>query len=168
MKSKTGKINFKKGVSLVELLIAIFIFSVVLGSLITVSNMYLSEAGDSLKSAKAAYFAEEGVEAMKTIRDAKWTNITNLSTSTIYYLTFNTASSTNYFWATTTTATSTDGFTRKITISSVKRDATGHIISVGGTADANTRLINVSVSWISKKGTITKIISTYITNIIGS
>lgn len=160
--------NFKKGISLIEILIAIFIFSVVLSSLVVATNLYISEAGDSLKSAKSAYFAEEGIEAMKTIRDAKWTNITSLSTSTTYYLTFNVSSSTNYFWSTTTVMTSTDGLIRKITISNVNRDSTGHIVTSGGIADANTRLIVSSVSWLSKTGTTTKSISTYMTNIVGN
>jgi len=162
-----NKKNFKKGISLVEILIAVFIFSIVLSSLVVASNMYISGAGDSLKSAKAAYFAEEGIEAVKTIRDVSWTNITGLSTSTTYYLIFNTASSTNYFWATTTTATSTDGFTRKITVSNVNRDSSGHISS-GGTIDTSTKLITVSVSWLSKNGTTTKSLSTYMTNIVGN
>lgn len=149
------------------MLVAIFIFSVILVSLVRATNMYLSESGDNLKSAKAAYFAEEGIEAIKTIRDASWTNITTLSTSTTYYLTFNTSSSTNYVWNTTTTATSTDGFTRKIIISNVNRDSTGHIVSNGGTIDVNTKLITVSISWLAKSGTTTKSLSTYITNIIG-
>lgn len=155
--------------SLVEILVAMFVFSIVLGTLITASNMYLSKSGDNLKSAKAAYFAEEGIEAMKTIRDASWTsNIASLSTSTTYYLKFNTASSTNYAWNTMTAATSTDGFTRTITLASVNRDSTGHIVSSGGTYDANTRLVTVSVSWLAKAGTTTKSILTYLTNIIGN
>jgi len=154
--------------SLVEVLIGVFIFSVVLTSLITAANMYLSTSGDNLKSAKAAYFAEEGIEAMKTIRDANWTNITALSTSTAYYLVFNTASSTNCFWSATSTATSTDGLTRKITVSNVNRDATGHIVSSGGTTDANTKRITVSVSWTAKAGLTTKSLSAYLTNIIGN
>lgn len=162
------KTNFKKGISLVEILVAVFIFSVVLGALVVASNMYLSGASNGLKSAKAAYFAEEGIEAMKTIRDASWTNISGLSTSTTYYLTFNTSSSTNYYWSTTTVATSTDGFTRKITLSGVKRDSTGHIVSSGGTLDANTKLISVSVTWLARSGTTTKSLATYITNIIGN
>ncbi len=150
------------------MLVAIFIFSVVLSALVVTSNMYLSGADDSLKSAKGAYFAEEGIEAIKTIRDASWTNISTLSTSTLYYLSFNISSSTNYLWTTTTIATSTDGFIRKITLSAVNRDFTGHIVSSGGTTDANTRLIAVSVSWLSKSGTTTKSLSTYITNIMGN
>ena len=159
--------HFKKGISLVEILIAIFIFSIVLSSLVIASNDYLAGAGDSLKSAKAAYFAEEGIESIETIRDASWANISALSTTSAYYLNFNVSSSTNYAWNTTTTATSTDGFTRKITLGSVNRDSTGHIVSSGGTLDANTRLLTVSISWLAKAGTTTKSLSTYITNIIG-
>ncbi len=162
------RISLKKGMGLVEVLVGVFVFSVILGALIYASNLYLSGAGDSLQSAQAAYFGEEGVEAMRTIRDAAWTNVTALSTSTTYYLVFDYSSSTNYAWKATTTATTTDSMTRKINLATVMRDSNGRIVSSGGTVDANTRKVTVSVSWPYKATTTVKTIATYLTNIIGN
>lgn len=160
------QINFKKGVGLVEIIVAVFVFTTVLGSLIAASNLYLSGAEDNLKSAKAAYLAQEGIEAIKIFRDIKWTNISSLTASTTtYYLVWNTSSSTNNTWATTTTATTTDSFTRTFKVYSVYRDSNGRI-QTSGTLDAYTRKAVVSISWLSKKGTTTKTLSSYITNVI--
>lgn len=157
--------NQKKGFGLVEVLVGIFIFSIILGALVVANNMYLSGAGDNLKSAKAAYLAEEGIEVVKTLRDIAWINISGLSTSTDYYLTFNNNTS---LWATTTTVTATDSYFRKVRLTSVSRDANGKIVTSGGTVDTKTKQVTVSVSWLSKNATTTKSLSTYITNVIGS
>jgi Tfp pilus assembly protein PilV len=157
--------NSKKGIGLVEILIAIFIFTVVLLSLITVSNLYLSGADANLSLVKSAYLAEEGVEAVKTIRDSGWANISALSTTTVYYFYFNPTSS---IWQATTTKTygSIDSFVRSFTLGSVNRtNDTYHRISASGVSDPNTKLLTVSVSWQNQGATTTKSISTYITNL---
>jgi len=154
------------GSGMVEILVAVFIFSVVLGSLITVSNTYLSGAEENLRSLKGAYLAEEGIEAVKIIRDTSWVTINNLSNNTDYYLYFDTSSSTNNTWKATSTASVTDlFFTRTFKLNSVNRDQSGRIVSSGGTLDTNSKKIIVSVSWQSKGLIINKILSAYIMNI---
>jgi type II secretory pathway pseudopilin PulG len=160
------KINLKKGSGLVEILVAIFIFSIILGSLIEASNMYLSGAGESIKTAQGAYIAEEGIEAVKILRDTSWTNVSSLTDNTNYYLYFDTSSSTNNTWIATSTVNSVDAFARTFKTNAVYRDSNGRIVTSGGTLDTNTEKITVSVSWNSKNGTTTKTLSTYITNII--
>lgn len=163
---KIANITFNKGSGMVEIVVAVFIFSVVLGSLITVSNMYLSGAGDNLQSAKAAYIAEEGVEAVKIIRDNNWAMINSLANYTDYYLYFDTSSSTNNIWKSTSTASILDSiFTRTFRLDPVNRDSNGRIVSSGGTLDQSTKKLSVSVSWQSKDSVIVKSLSTYITNI---
>jgi len=159
--------NFlQKGSGLVEILVAVFIFSIILGSLVTASNMYLSGAGDSLKYAKGAYLAQEGIEAVKTIRDNNWNNISVLADNTDYFLYFDTSSSTNNIWKTTSISSFTDSFfLRRFRLNSVNRDSNGRIVSGGGTSDLNTKKITVYVSWPSKTGTTTKTLSTYVTNL---
>lgn len=160
------KTNLKSGSGMVEILVAIFIFSIVLGSLITASNQYLTGAGDNLKYAKAAYIAEEGVEAVKIIRDTSWATITALSNNTNYYLYWNTSSSTNNTWYATTTSSLVDSsFTRTFQLEAVYRDSNGRIQS-SGTLDTNTKKVTVTISWSAKAATTTKSLSTYITNII--
>lgn len=160
------KINLKKGISLVEILIAIPIFTIVLGSLIVASNLYLSTAGDSLKTAQGAYIAQEGIEAVKILRDTNWTNVSSLTNNANYYLYFDVSSTTNNTWKSTTTASSINSFIRNFTLSAVNRDANGRIVTSGGTLDANSKKVTVSVSWKAKNGTTTKSLSTFITNIL--
>jgi type II secretory pathway pseudopilin PulG len=164
------KINFKKGSGLVEILVAVFVFSIVLGSLITASSMYLSGASDNLKSAKGAYLAQEGIEAVKIIRDRSWTNISSLSTSTDYYLYWNTSSSTNNTWSTTTTVSVIDNiFFRTFKVYPVYRNSDGDSTTtptVNFNLDNHTKKVTVSVSWKSKTATTTKKLSTYIADII--
>ena len=166
-KIKMKNNNLQKGSGLVEILVAVFVFSIVLSSLITASNMYLSGASDNLKSAKAAYLAQEGIEALKIIRDTNWTTISALTDNANYYLYFDTSSTTNNTWKATSTmsyATVDSIFTRSFKLNSVYRDANGRIQS-SGTLDNNTEKVTVSVSWQSKSTTTTKYLSTYITKI---
>ncbi|MFA6227348.1 MAG: prepilin-type N-terminal cleavage/methylation domain-containing protein [Candidatus Paceibacterota bacterium] len=163
------KTNFKKGIGLVEVLVAVFIFSVILTTLITACNLYLSSAGSNLKFTKAAYLAEEGIEAVKTVRDAGWSNISSLTSNIPYFLSFSTTTS---VWQITSEKLSrapefSGDFDSSFTINSVSRNADGyHQISSGGVDDPNTKLLTVSVSWQDKGSTTTKSISTYITNIL--
>jgi prepilin-type N-terminal cleavage/methylation domain-containing protein len=157
------KIILKKGFTLVEVLVSISIFTVVLGSLIVASNMYLSGAGDALKNTEGAYCAQEEIEAVKIMRDTNWNSIST-STTAQKYLVWGTASST---WMATTTATTTcSTFTRTFSIATTSRDSNGRLTTSGGTRDDNTLKVTVTVSWKTKTSTTTKTLSTYITNII--
>jgi prepilin-type N-terminal cleavage/methylation domain-containing protein len=162
-----SKINFKKGFGLVEIIVAVFVFSIVLGSLISASNMYISGAEENLKSTKGAYLAEEGIEAVKITRDANWANISALSNNTNYYLYFDTSSSTNNIWKATSTASLIDSiFTRTFKLEAVYRDSDGRITLSGGILDPNSKKVSVSISWPSKSTTTTKVLSTYIADIL--
>lgn len=162
MSKKTKeKLNMKKGVGLVEVLVAVFIFTVILSSLILISNLYLSGATDSLRNTQAAYLAEEGVESLKTIRDNSWDNISSIPTDTEKYLSFSTASSS---WQVSNSEETVGVFSRSFIINSVNRDSNGDI-SLSGTEDPNTKKVNIIVSWNGKNGVVTKNLITYITNI---
>lgn len=110
------------------------------------------------------YLLEEGVEAVKLLRDTGYANnILKLSTTTVYYLVWNGTS-----WATSTTNTFIDGqFERKLTVTDVTRDA-NYGIAATGTYDPNIKLINVSVAWSGSQGTTTRSISTYVTNLFNN
>lgn len=158
------KFFYKKGIGLIEVLIATFIFTIILGGLIVASNIYLSGARDNLYSTKAAYLAEEGIEAVKIIRDADWTNISSLLNGTDYYLYFDSGLS---IWKATTTPSFIDlQYERKINLNAVNRDFEGRIVQSGGVQDDRTKKLTVSISWQGKKGMITKSITTYITDFI--
>ena len=155
--------NIDAGLTLVEVLIATSIILVFLLALFTVHNLYLKSAFSNLASVKGTFLVEEGLEAVRFLRDVSWsTNIEPLSVDADHGLIFSSGT-----WQVTENPDYTDGiFERSLTFSEVYRDAGSDIVSSGGTIDEDTKLVTVSVSWRDSSATSTKSISTYITNIL--
>lgn len=156
------------GFTLIEVLIACFIISVTTLTLMSAASKGIELSSRALRQAQASMITEEGVEAVKAIRDADWSNISSLTLNTNYYLSFNTGSNT---WSLSTTpsvnpATPIDGrFTRAIVFSAVYRDGNDDIVASGSTPDSGTKRVTVSTSWQSSGETISKDIVFYISDI---
>lgn len=150
------------GLTLVEVVVATSIILAFLLVLFGVNNLYLRTAFLNTGSIKATFLAEEGLEAVRFLRDASWTdNLASLTLSTNYSLSLESNS-----WQISSTNIFIDGtFERLITFSDVYRDSSGDIVSSGGTLDPNTKLVTANVSWQRGTATTTKSVSTYITNI---
>lgn len=156
--------RIKNGFGLVEMIIGAAILSV---SLLSISRFFqaTNRASSLTKSSiQGDYLLEEGVEAVKLLRDAGYeNNILKISTTTPHYFLWN---GTN--WATTTVDMFIDGkFERKFTLADVKRDVNSDIATTG-TYDPDIKLVTVSVSWRDPVGTTTRSIQTYITNIFNN
>ena len=151
----------KRGFGLIEIVIGSAIISIGILAVSTSYTTYVQYAFSNQKNVEAIYIIEEGIEAMKFLRDRGWSgNIAPLSTATTYYLTFN-----GSYWATTTSPQYIDGqFLRSINLGDVNRDANDHI-SASGTLDPNTKKITSTVSYWQGHSTTTRSISTYISNI---
>lgn len=154
-----------RGFGILEMVIASAILSV---SLLGISSFYqnsLRVSRATTSFVQAGYLLEEGVEAVKLLRDKSWSgNIANLTSGTSYHLVYSGGS-----WATTTTVTLVDGvFDRSFVLENVNRDGNDDIVSSGGTLDAGTKKLTVSVAWGSPTGTTTKTLSTYIANIFSN
>ena len=158
------KQNNKKGFSLIEVLIACAIISVSIFALMSASTKGIELSKQALRQTQASLLLEEGAEAVKSIRDDSWSNISSLNLNTNYYLTFSTGSNK---WSLGTVATpNIDSlFTRTIVFSAVNRDSNDDIAS-SGTLDARTKKISVVVSWPVSGGiTSTKDLSFYVSDI---
>ena len=156
------KINLKKGISLIEVIIASAIISV---SMIYISNVYTNFLTLSLENTakvQAVFILDEGVEALKTMRNYSWSQIASTTVATDYYLVWQ-----NARWQATTTKVIIDNtFVRKFIVSPVNRDAaTLNIVQTGGLPNSDTKIINLDVSWNYKGATSTKSTSFYIFNI---
>ena len=155
-----------KGFTLVEVVLVASIFSMFVVSLFGYYQKVLEVSKETTRYIHSGFLLEEGVEAMKLLRDESWSSrIAPLSTTTTYYLYW-----TGSMWsATTTLATIENTFTRTVTVTDVKRDASDNIATVG-TYDGGTKKVRVSVSWIKKGKTIptTELIETYITNLFNN
>ncbi len=146
---------------MVEIIIGSAIMLVGILAISVSFNTYLEYSLSNQKNVEATYLLQEGIEVMTFFRDKGWTNnISRLSTTTTYYLTFSSNT-----WATSTSPQYVDGlFLRSINVYDVRRDANDDI-AVSGTYDSNIKLVTATVSYFQGKGTTTKSMSKYIVNI---
>ena len=160
------KKKYSKGFTLVEVLVACAIISTSTFALMSAATKGIQLSNQALRQTQASFLLEEGAEAVKSIRDASWANISSLTLDTNYYLTFNTGTNT---WSLGTIAVGTiDGlFTRTVVLSGVSRDGNDDIVTSGGTYDdTRTKKVTVNVSWpLSDASTSSKDLSFYISDI---
>jgi len=147
----------------VEILVAISIItaSILAAMAVTQKSVYVSR--QAFHTAQASFLLEEGAEAVRIVRDNAWSGISGLTAGGTYYLKFSGGT-----WITSTTLS--DGvlgiFTRKVSVANVNRDNTSKdIVSSGGTLDAGTKLVTITVSWLEGGTLITKTLQFYIMNI---
>ena len=145
----------KSGMSLVEVIIASAIVLLLSTSLIYANLVYYKTSSTNLKSVKAIYLAEEGVEVINFMSD----NWNSLGTNGVnYYLFWD-----GVTWLATTTKNLVDEmYERKFYTDAVSRDLQDKIVLSGGSTDPNTRKVTVEVSWVDTTGTTTKSVSSYI------
>lgn len=160
---RVSNVYLKKGISVIEVLIASAVISL---SIIYISNVYgglVSVSTSNTAKVQATFLLDEGVQAIKTMRGEKWSNIASTTVGTTYYFYWNTDR-----WQATTSSSVIDGvFTRTFTTQTVKRDvSTLNIQTDGsGTVDTGTRKVDITVSWQDKGTTTTRSTSMYIFNL---
>lgn len=155
------KLKFNKGSLSIELLVATAVIAVALVSAILASAGAIKAARQTLRQTQAAYLLEEGAEAVKLIRGEGWSNISALTDSTDYYLSFSGTA-----WTLSTTPNTNTPFTRVVNFDEVERDANDDIVTSGGTVDTGTRYVNIEVSWNEGNVVKSKILEFYISDSI--
>jgi prepilin-type N-terminal cleavage/methylation domain-containing protein len=158
------KIKYKKyiqGFSLIEVLIAVSVLGVLAVVLMSSTNKGIILSNQALSEVQAGFILDEGAEAVKSLRDINWANISGVTDNTNYYLSFN---NTTNLWSLSVTPSKIDSFTRTVVFSPVYRDANDDIAS-SGTLDSGTKKVTITTSWPTNGNTISKSISFYISNI---
>ena len=151
-----------RGISVVEIIIGASIIAVTFVITIGVYSSLLKLSGEALPRIQSAMIADEGVQALRSLRDVSYSsNIASLTLDTPYYLVWSQASST--FLATTIPTVIDDTFYRTFTLSNMYRDSDQNIVS-SGTLDAGGRLATINVSFQKRNGTSTQVLQTYILN----
>lgn len=146
------KSQFSSGFGLIEIVVSIGVVAVVLFSIAQASRLAHRVIAKSQRETQAQFLIEEGVEAMKILRDAGWAaHIAPLSGSAIYYPTFDT--SINGWRMLQANPEPIGGvFTRIITVEPVyRRNSDDDIVDISSpdpkTIDPGTRKVTVRVSW---------------------
>lgn len=115
----------------------------------------------NMRVIKAELIAEEGIEALRLIKSAGFSNLSSLTPGQKYYFALATSS-----WSVTTTPEVVDEmFYRHFTTSRVERNVSNDIVSSGGTIDSNVLLLKVHVDWTWRNATNTATYESYLTNI---
>jgi hypothetical protein len=156
-------INNKKnsgGVGLVEVVIGASIVVLIFSGIVSVFNFYYRHSVNLTDNIKAEFLLEEGLEALRTIRDENFNHLKVLSPETSHWLFF-----TGTKWQATSSPVLIDSiYDRSFTTSPVYRDA-GGALSSAGELDEDMLLVSVSISWSENTATTTRIISTYLANV---
>lgn len=143
-----------------EIVVSAAIITTVLIGLVAAFHGALKISAETGKKTQANFLAEEGMEAVRIMRDMDWNNIGNLSTTTQYRLAF-----VNSIWATSTAVALIDGvFDRTFAAGDVYRDGAGKIAS-SGAYDSETKKVTVLVAWRKGNATTTVSIATYFARI---
>lgn len=130
----------KKGQSLVELLLAIGLSSILLPALVT--GLITSREGKPQRAARiqAVSLLRQTQEAVRSLRNRDWSNISENGT-------FHPEISGSQ-WASASGSIATGGFTQSYTISDVNRDTNGVIVEPpAGSLDPSTKKVNITISW---------------------
>lgn len=139
-------ISFQKGFSLLEVVIAIAIFGLMASTMVTLATGGLSALEQGGEQTEAEALAQEGLEAVKSIRDRAW-NENTYTTSSVSIA----ASAWHYTGENTTEAIGQ--FTRTISFDNVCRDGSNSIVECPGSyTDINTKKVTSEVSWTVRDG----------------
>ncbi len=145
---------------MVEVLVATSIIVVAVLAFLAIVQKASVVSRQALHITQAGFLLEEGAEAVRILRDNAWSNISALTLNANYYPTFSGGT-----WILSATPNTVGIFTRTVTLSSVKRDATTRDISSTGVDEPLNKLVAVTVSWTEGGTTASKTLSFYITDI---
>lgn len=134
-----GIFKSQKGQSLVELLIAIGLATLILPAILTGLAAGRGGRAQQEQRLEASSYLKESQEGVRSIAQRGWSNI---QTNGTYHVE---VSGGKYVLA--TGARSVDDYSVSIVISDTYRNSSGAIISSGGTVDPSTKKVVTSVSW---------------------
>lgn len=166
--------KYRAGFTLVEIVVGIGMLTVFIEANFLYYKQVLNVSQQTTRHIQSGFLLEEGVEAVKLLRDESWSGrIATLTNGTIYYLLWDNV--TKKWTSTTVPQLIESTFTRSFTVAAVNRDSTGplttfdNIVSSGGALDAGTKKLVVTVTWPMRGGnTSTSSVETYITNIFNN
>lgn len=152
----------KIGAGLIEVVIGVGIMTLTIVGLTNAYGLFIRSAAAQSKFVKAQFLLEEGVEALRTLRDESWSSLDGLTKSTTYWMSFDNSLS---LWEATSTQTFVDGeFERSFVLDEVRRDGNDRI-ALSGTLDPGTIKVTVKVEWQFRNATNTSSVETYLANL---
>jgi len=138
-------IKSARGSLIIELLIAIALAGLVIPAILT--GLVASREGKVQQEQRlqAVPLLRETVEAVKSVRQNNWTTFAVNGT-------FHPVAA-NGSWSLVSGTATVSGFVQSVVISDVNRNASGAIVTNGGTLDPSTKKVYVKISWTQPQDT---------------
>ena len=141
----------QKGSSILEIIVAVAIFILITSSVVV---LYLGSQSTTLRDKEklqADMYLQQGMEAVRSIRDYSFTNVTNGTHG---------LSNSSGYWQFSGSSDTLGQFTRTTLVESVQRDSGCSIVASGGTTDTNSKKVTVTMNWDYEAGNSTSISAT--------
>lgn len=161
-----------RGISIVELLVAIMIIGMTITALISFSTFSLRIASLFEQTTQASFLAQDYMEALKNYRDNtgwndddpgdQYDGLGRVASEVSLHLEL--SGDTPPRWQLLLNQETFGIFTRVLVIEPVERNAIDDIVESGGTVDSETKKATVTVSWEERGETREFEITTYLTN----
>ena len=169
MKQELLKLNKKhigsKGFSVVEILVASAIIGIMVFSLAQVGALSFRLTNNASNRIEAAFLLNEGIEAVRFLRDESWGgNLELLTLDSDYFLVFD---GSNYTFQTSAPPLTNEKFQRVLRFSEVLRNGQDDIDQVG-TADPRTRKVAIEIEWSDRETALTESVEFYITDLFNN
>jgi prepilin-type N-terminal cleavage/methylation domain-containing protein len=129
----------QRGFSLIELLLAGALFSVSAWGMAEVLVSALAADRLSEETAIASLYAEEGIEAVRSIRAGSFDALAETASSGVAV--------SGGSWGFAGSEDTYGKYRRIITVAEVRRDGAGNIVESGGDADPDMRKVTATVIW---------------------
>jgi len=167
MKPFSGQ-SADRGFSIIEAIIGVAVFSMLAsGAIIAVLGPLIISA-DAWQRSRAAFLAEEGIEAARAIRSDGWVNLTDGAHGLTKVSGAGCVADECWSFSGVYDETTDNKvvFRRVVTVEPVERDDVTHdIVESGGTVDAHTKKVTAVITWTSPFGISRKLTSrTYLTD----
>lgn len=147
---------------MVELIVISAVLMIIVIAASYVAKKSIEVSNRTLNTMQASFLLEEGVEVMRILRDSNFGAVDPAiegSSNQYLVLTSNT-------WSLVDAPQTNGIFTRIINIYPVYRDSTtADIVTSGGSLDAGTSKITITVSWPESTGTLSKSLTFYLSDL---
>lgn len=131
----------QKGQSLVEVIIAMAIFAVISGAIMSVTLGSLNGLTQGGDETEARALAEQAIEAIRSVRDGAWNEL-------IYPINIISTSTGSWTLASSSSELINNKYLRKISLSDVCRDGSNNITNCPGTyTDPHIKFASTTISW---------------------
>lgn len=134
--------KLQRGQTIIELLLAMGFALIFFPALFTMFFVSREGKAQQIERTRATTLLIESQEALRSIREAGWSQFAAYTNGTTYH-----PVAANSRWTLVSGTETIGAFLRSIEFSSVQRDVSGNIVSSGGITDPSTRRATIRVSW---------------------